>query len=317
MSPRRGPRSVTERTRSLLVMLPWLMERRRVPVSEVAAHFQLTPAQVVQDIELAAMCGMPPFQEELVDIFVEEDMVEVGVPRLFTRPLQLTAPEGFALLAATRLAMDLPGFDRGGALGRALAKLAAVVGEPAVEVQEDQPPHLAAVVAATDDCECLRLVYWSAHSEEETERVVTPQKVFFDRGEWYLIADDHGAGAERIFRVDRIRACEGTGEVGERRAVRLPAEDDWFADSGLPVVTLRLPLSARWVLERYPTRSSRRDGDGWTAEVTVADPKWLDELLLRVGPGGGVVAPSEFDGAGAAAAARLLDRYRGAGSAAN
>jgi len=301
----------------LLVMLPWLMERRRVPVSEVAAHFRLTPAQVVQDIELAAMCGLPPFQDELVDIFVEDDIVEVGVARLFTRPLQLTAPEGFALLAAARLAMELPGYDREGALGRALAKLAAVVGEPAVEVQEDQPPHLATVVGATDACERLRLVYWSAHSDKETEREVTPQQVFFDRGEWYLIADDHGAGAQRMFRIDRIRECECTGEAGERRAVRLPSEDDWFDDAGLPVVTLRLPRSARWVLERYPTRSSRSDGDGWLAEVTVADPKWLDELLLRIGPDGGVVGPSEFDGAAAVAAARVLQRYRGAGNAAN
>jgi proteasome accessory factor C len=298
-------------------MLPWLMERERVPVSEVAEHFQLTPAQVVQDIELASMCGLPPFLDELIDVFVDDDVVEVGVPRLFTRPLQLTAPEGFALLTAARLAMDLPGFDRDGALGRALAKLAVVVGEPAVEVHEEQPPHLASVVAATDVCECLRIVYWSAHSEQETERVVTPQKVFFDRGEWYLIADDHSAGAERRFRVDRIRSCELTGRAGERRAVRLPAEDDWFSDSGLPVVTLRLPATAAWVLERYPVRSSRRDGDGWLADVTVADPKWLDELLLRVGPGGGVVDAPEFEGAEAAAAARVLRRYRTEGSAAS
>jgi proteasome accessory factor C len=303
--------------RSLLVMLPWLMEREQVPVSEVAERFQLTPAQVVQDIELAAMCGMPPFLDEMIDIFVDDDMVTVGVPRLFTRPLQLTAPEGFALLAASRLAMELPGFDSDGALGRALAKLAAVVGEPAVEVQEDQPVHLAEVVAATKGCECLRIVYWSAHSEEQTERVVTPQRVFFDRGEWYLIADDHGAEAERMFRIDRIRSCGTTGQIGERREVRMPEGGDWFADGGLPVVTLRLPASARWVLERYPIRSSREDGDGWEVEVTVADPKWLDELLLRVGPDGSVAAPAEFVGAGAAAAARLLERYRGRGNAAN
>ncbi|MEY4175244.1 MAG: putative proteasome accessory factor [Actinomycetota bacterium] len=317
MSARRGPRSTTERLRSLLVMLPWLMERREVPVSEVAERFQLTPAQVVQDIELAAMCGMPPFIDELIDVFVDDDMVTVGVPRLFTRPLQLTAPEGFALLAAARLAMELPGFDRGGALGRALAKLAAVVGEPAVEVEEDQPPFLADVVAATDRCERLRIVYWSAHSDEETERVVTPQKVFFDRGEWYLIADDHGAGAERRFRIDRIRSCEFTGEGGERRAVRMPAEDDWFSDPGLPVVQVRLPATARWVFERYPVRSSRQDGDGWVVELTVADPKWLEELLLRIGSGGAVVAPAEFADVGPAAAAALLGRYRGAGSAAS
>ena len=81
------------------------------------------------ELELAAMCGLPPFVDEMIDIFVDEDTVFVGVPRLFTKPLRLTAPEGFALLAAGRAAMQLPGADPDGPLGRGLAKLAAALGE--------------------------------------------------------------------------------------------------------------------------------------------------------------------------------------------
>ena len=55
------------------------------------------------------MCGLPPFVDEMIDVFIDEDVVFVGVPRLFTRPLRLTAPEGFALVAAGRAAMQLPG----------------------------------------------------------------------------------------------------------------------------------------------------------------------------------------------------------------
>ena len=94
-------------------MLPWLMERGEVPLAEVARHFRMPPEQVVADLELAAMCGLPPFVDEMIDVFIDDDTVVVGVPRLFTRPLRLTAPEGFALVAAGRAAMQLPGADVG------------------------------------------------------------------------------------------------------------------------------------------------------------------------------------------------------------
>ena len=102
----------------LLVMLPWLMEQGEVPLAEVARRFGLSAAEVARDLELAAMCGLPPFVDEMIDVFIDDDTVFVGVPRLFTRPLRLTAPEGFALVAAGRAAMQLPGAEPGGPLGR-------------------------------------------------------------------------------------------------------------------------------------------------------------------------------------------------------
>ena len=75
------------------------------------------------------MCGLPPFVDELIDVFIDDEIVFVGVPRLFTKPLRLTAPEGFALLDRGRAAMQLPGADPDSPLGRGLAKLAAALGE--------------------------------------------------------------------------------------------------------------------------------------------------------------------------------------------
>ena len=74
-------------------MLPWLMEVGEVALADVARRFDMTEAQVAEDLELVAMCGLPPFVDEMIDVFVDDGMVFVGVPRLFTRPLRLTAPE--------------------------------------------------------------------------------------------------------------------------------------------------------------------------------------------------------------------------------
>ena len=148
---RRGPRSVTDRLRRLLVMLPWLMERGHASVEEMSARFEVDAGELIRDLELAAMCGLPPFVDEMIDVFIDDGVVHAGVPRVFTKPLRLTAPEGFALLIAGRAAMQLPGADPGGPLARALAKLAAVLGDDGVVVDAPQPAATADVIAAATD----------------------------------------------------------------------------------------------------------------------------------------------------------------------
>jgi hypothetical protein len=128
-------------------MLPWLMERGEVPLDEMAQRFGLTEEQLVKDIELVSMCGLPPYLDELIDVWIDEGVVSTGIPRVFTKPLRLTAPEGFALLAAARVAMQLPGADGEGALARALEKLAAALGDVVV-VEQPQAPATEAVTAA-------------------------------------------------------------------------------------------------------------------------------------------------------------------------
>jgi len=309
MTARRGPRPTSDRLRRLLVMLPWLMEHGEVTVEEMCDRFELTEAELVKDLELAAMCGLPPFVDEMVDVFIDEGRVYAGVPRLFTRPLRLTAPEGFALLAAARVAMQLPGADVDGALARALQKLAAVLGDDAVVMETPQPPAAAMVVDAAQRSARLHIIYWSPAADQRTERDITPRRVFFDGGYWYVIADDHRSGEDRTFRIDRIEHGELTGVIDEPREVEVPRADTWFADDELPVAVLRVPASGGWVAERYPTRSVQQDGDGWRIEVTVASERWLRDLLLRLGAEAQVVEPAEWVNLGATAAAEVLCRY--------
>lgn len=309
MTTRRGPRPTGDRVRRLLVMLPWLMERSEVSVAEVAERFELSEQELVRDLELAAMCGLPPFLDEMVDVFIDEGIIYTGVPRLFLKPLRLTAPEGFQLLAAARVAMEMPGGAADGALARALAKLATALGDDGLVVDAAAPEAAALVQQASTDGERLRITYWSAHADRRSEREITPRVVFVDRGTWYVIADDHLSGEERTFRVDRIEQAERTGVIDAPREVPAPAIDSWFADADLPSAVLHVPATGKWVEERYPTTSVEPDGDGWRIEVTVASEAWLRELLLRLGAGAQVISPPEWRMLGADAAQQLLGRY--------
>ena len=100
MSGAHSPKSAEGRLSRLLVVLPWLMERGAASVAETAARFAVSENDLVRDLELVAMCGLPPYVDELIDLWIDEGTINVGVPRLFLRPLRLTEEEAFELLAA-------------------------------------------------------------------------------------------------------------------------------------------------------------------------------------------------------------------------
>lgn len=304
--------------RRLLVMLPWLMERGEAPVAEMAARFELTEAELVGDLELAALCGLPPFIDEMIDVFIDEGVVFVGLPRLFTKPLRLTAPEGFALLAAGRAAMQLPGADPDGALARALDKLAGVLGDDGVVVDVPQPPAAEDLAAAVNDNARLHVRYWSPNHDVASEREITPRSIFLDRGHWYVIADDSRSGESRTFRIDRFEQWSRTGEIDTpselSKAMSQPGGDHWFTDGDVPLVKLRLASQARWVTERYPVRDEHAEGVAQVVRMAVASEPWLQTLLLRLGPYAEVLEPPEWRDLGAVAARRILSRYEATGS---
>lgn len=315
---RKGPRRAKDRLRRLLVMLPWIMERGEVPVAELAERFHLTEDDVVADLERVAMCGVPPYgPDDLIDLYVDEGVVFAGPARFFDRPLRLTAPEGFALLTAARAAQQLPGADPAGALARALDKLATGIGGDAITVDLSRPAALDEVSEAAEAGRQLRIQYWSAASDEASERVVDPVGVFTDRGHWYLVADDHRSGAQRTFRVDRIVGVEPTGRTlarGTAAAVTGDGDAAWFAEADdLRRATLRLSPAAAWVVERYPMDSVTELPDGrLEAVVPITSDRWLARLLLRAGAAVEVVAPAELADLAAESARRILQRYRSA-----
>jgi proteasome accessory factor C len=313
---KRSERAAETRLSRLLLMLPWLMERGEVPLDEVAATFKMTPEEVAAELQLAAMCGVPPFVDELIDVFIDGETVFVGVPRLFTKPLRLTAPEGFALVTAGRAAMQLPGADPASALGRGLAKLAAAFGEDiddsALVVELAKTPFVDEFVDAAKRVERVRMRYWTASRDELTERVLTPRRVFHERGEWYVAGDDHHSGEARTFRVDRVESLERTGEYDEPNDdADVPGSSvAWSADGSLPRVTVVLQPAARWVVEEYPVDSViERDGGSVEARFAVVSERWLERLLLRAGTDAEVIEPAKWRDLGRRAAARLLQRY--------
>lgn len=303
-----------ERLRRLLLILPWLMERGEVSVAEAAERFRVDEESLVRDLELASMCGLPPYVDEMIDLFIDEGMIHMGVPRLFTRPLRIDQVEAFELLSAGRAAMQLPGADPDGALNRGLRKLARGLGEDdtGVLVVTPRPSEMVVIADAVAERRRVRLDYQSHTADGSSERVVTPFRVFTAQGNWYVVGHDDRSGELRTFRIDRIVSVSDAGPAEVPVPDDLPDPDEWFAEGDVARIVLEVGPAGRWIIERYPVDEvSGPDADGWRrVRLAVTSDRWLARLLVRLGPAVRVVEPAGAERVGREVAQRILDRYR-------
>ncbi len=309
-----------ERFERVLAMVPWIVANPGVRLTDVAERFSLSEEQLLKELNLLWMVGLPPYSPDaLIDVVTEDGRVWIHYADFFARPLRLTPVEALALVASSDALADIPGTADQGALVRALDKLrlALCIDDPdavVVDLGFGDPQLLATVRAALADGTDLELDYLSMGRSERAVRLVSPWRLYADGGAWYLVAWCHKAEARRVFRLDRI----ADGKPAGPRTVDPPADLEVVAldvDPDTPRVRLRLAPSARWVVERYPHEDAVRADDGSTeATFPVTTPAWLDRLVLQLGPQVEVLAtdPHWPDGEdlASAAAGRVLARYR-------
>jgi proteasome accessory factor C len=301
----------------VLALVPWIAAHPGVTLDELAERFEIDRAELEEDLELLPMCGLPPYTaDRLIDLVVGEDgAVSVRLAEYFERPLRLTPAEGVALMAVGRALLGVPGSDPDGPLGTGLAKLERALGATgALAVHVEGADHLQQLRDAVDAGRQVEIEYYSSARDEMTTRVVDPVRVFHALGAWYLAAWCHRANGDRLFRIDRVRAVRPTGEridpatapapEHDAELVYRPAPDD-------PRVRLRLDRDAAWVAESIPVEEERARRGGKTDVVlAVSGAAFLERLLLSLGPRATVLGPPEARAAAAAAARRVLARYR-------
>ena len=338
-APRRppGPAGSGDRVATLLVLIPWLVRRKHVTVRDAAAEFGVSPELLVRDLQLVGLCGVPPYTPDLlVDVWIEPEdgtdldeadedefqrrlasgTIHAEVPTILGRPARLTSAELFGLVAMLKTALALPGADAGGPLARVYDKIVRLAGDgtSGVEVVVAVPAHLAAVRAAVDSGERLRIDYRKPFASlqgarNRDPRTIVPRAVFEHAGNWYVTADDDRSGERRDFRVDRIVSLEGTGERVAVEPVVPHGGSEWFLDAESEATVVVAP-GLRWLVEPYPYRDRSVLADGsMRVTLAVSSDHWLGRLLVRGGRSITLVSPARYSGLQADTAAAVLARY--------
>ena len=309
-----------ERLRRVLAMVPWIVARPGVAVAEVAERFGISEAELVADLEVVWMVGLPPYTPDaLVEVTMEDGRVWIHYADFFARPLRLTPAQGLAMLASSDALLSMPGTDPTGPLARALEKLAAALdidvdGSLDIDLGAAGSEHLEPLRSAAEHRMWVDIEYYSYGRDEVTQRRVVPDRITANGGAWYVEAWCLLAEGDRLFRLDRIASLEVT-DVASGRDVS-PGDDQrlFTADASLDRIRLHLQPPARWVVDAYPCEDIVWHDDG-SVSVTLAvtAERWVQRLMLRLGVDAAVVEDESFVGAralGQTAAASVLARYQ-------
>jgi proteasome accessory factor C len=299
------------RINRLLAMLPWVIANPGASVDEICERFGYTRSELVRDLNTVFVCGLPGYGPgDLMDASIDDDEVVVEMADYFSRPLRLTAPEALGILASGK-AVQSSG-SGGDALDRALVKLERTLlpeGAEAVVVDLPEPPLVSELRSAAADGALVRIDHTSIASGERKVRDVEPWSVFTTLGNWYVSGYCRSAEAERVFRIDRIRSAERTGEAFKPVPAVRPATVRYTPRDDDTHVTMRLERAGRWVAEYYPVEVLDDRGDVMSVRMSVGDPAVAARLLVRLGRSARIIEGDEVEQATADLRERIRTRY--------
>jgi len=89
-----------ERLARILAMVPWVIAHPGAQVDEVCRRFGYDRDDLVRDLNLVFVCGLPGYGPgDLMEAYLDDDEVVIDMADYFARPVKLTAVEALMMLA--------------------------------------------------------------------------------------------------------------------------------------------------------------------------------------------------------------------------
>jgi proteasome accessory factor C len=327
--PARPPARVStssDRLQRLLALVPYVVSRKVVGLTETAAAFGVSERELVDDLNMLWCVELrAPDPYCPIDLSYEGGEIEISQAESIDRPLRLGVDEASALLVALRMLAETRqmaiGQAESSALSRTIVKLEAAAGEAAapaaqvtVQVDRNAEQSVAAQMReALASGRRIHLSYYVPARDEATERDVDPMRLLVVEGRTYLEGWCRSAEAVRLFRLDRVLGLEVLADPTEVPQEAEPHDVDrgLFQPSPEDVrVVIELSPYGRWVAEYYPCEEAADIGEGWLRVVLrTPDSEWVRRLALRLGEDGRIVEPADLAADVRREAAAALARY--------
>ena len=223
MSDKNQPLQARDKLTFLLSLVPYLMDRDRVSVSEAASHFGVSQHHIREAVRLIAVSGIPgdtaTYQHgDLFDIawddFEENDQIVLTNMVAIDESPRLSGREAAALLAGLQYLSALPENADRSAIAVLMTKLARGASSALTAVAVDASDTDATLKLVRDAVAGGRQIEFSYLNSREVHerRKVDPLRVESVDADWYLRAWCHLRGALRTFRLDRIREATITSD---------------------------------------------------------------------------------------------------------
>lgn len=294
-----------ERTARLLDLVPYINTHQGIALKDLAAVFEVSNAQMVNDLTTLWMCGLPGYTPlELMDLDFESGYVNISNAPTLAKPRSVTFDEGVALILGLDLLRASIPTDRSDLLEKIdslSARLSSIINLNSTfsVIAPINQGVSAAIDEALASRSSLEIEYHSMYRDEITQRTIFPIEIIQVEGQHYLSSYCYSATDFRQFKLDRIQKAIVTQES---KTIPEDATDTQRINSRLKVLK-----PTREIAERF----SRQDlKAGSEFDFQTFSQQWLERSILSSGDGVALLKPPEIRASIAQMAQSMLDRYK-------
>lgn len=293
------------RTARLLDLVPFLNTHQGIALKELAAHFDVTPAQMSADLMTLWMCGLPGYTPlELMDLEFESGYVTIRNAPTLAKPRTITFQEGVALLLGLDLVASSLPEDRTDLIASVESlrqRLTKILGVP-IKLSVVLPTSgsiSTAVSQAVQSNSGLKIRYHSLYKDQVSERSVTPVHLYESNGHQYMRAYCFSANDYREFRIDRIESATPTSVPASISSHIINQENIVF--------NITSKVHSRDVAERFAITDMPL---GKTIELSSYSRQWIERSVMASGAAVILNSPLDIRTELAKKAQLMLNRYK-------
>lgn len=294
-----------ERTARLLDLVPYINTHQGIALKELAAVFEVSNTQMVNDLTTLWMCGLPGYTPlELMDLDFESGYVNISNAPTLAKPRSVTFDEGVALILGLDLLRASIAVDRVDLLEKIdtlssrLSSIINVTSNFSVVAPVNQGVS-AVIHEALTARSSIEIEYHSVYRDEITQRTVHPIEVIEVEGQQYLSSYCYSASDFRQFKLDRIQSAKITHI---KKKIPENSSSTQKIDSRLKVLK-----PTRLIAERFSQYDLRA---GVEFDFQTYSQQWLERSIISSGDGVTLLTPPEIRASVAQMAQSMLDRYK-------
>jgi len=298
-------------TERLLALVPYISTHQGVSTSELAAMFNVSVAQINNDLMTLWMCGLPGYTPlELMDLSFESGFVTIHNAPTLQSPRSLNSDEIVALLFGLDLILDSISKD---------SSLIVNVKELIERLSNKSPIHsrlratnpvagsLRAIIEnSLNEKGALKINYHSLYSDSYSDRIISPLEMYSESGVEYLLSYCSTAKAFRTFRLDRIESAQSA-------TLDLSSHLNQQTNSNPDVAySIKVIERSRLMKERFSIPEVEDDEE---IQLHSFSEQWIRRSICASSGSAQLIHPIEIRLEIAEKAQQLLERYRQAKSA--
>ena len=296
--------AITRAVRAL-DLIPYILENPGNSVEQLANKFETSSKQIISDLEVIFMCGLPGYTPyELIDLSFEDGIVTVVDAQVLDKPRKFTETEAvivsLGLQLLSNLAENIESKDR---ISKLIEKLSSKFKATSqIELSlSNKPTHYDAVIHAITAKSNIEFSYKSLSKDEFTNRTVSPIRIYTSGGVYYLSAFDLNNNGLRVFRIDLmsdIQLISGVYKTGESPIF-------------IQTIEFEIESTNELFLEKYSSifNEVTKTKTGFNAKGLVSNREWLFRLLLSNRAEVTVIKPQDLADDLIDRAGKIVDLY--------